>query len=140
MEQDFKVVFTGINSRRQFADIAIDDVKLMSGENCTQLLSQVPPNPNTPALPTPSKGTQSQPQVKSLSQVISQAPVQSPVSVQSPGQPKAPVSKAAISPKPTTEQPSATSPSTKKAKNSSFRSELSIIIATLALALPLYFI
>ncbi|XP_037710945.1 MAM and LDL-receptor class A domain-containing protein 2-like [Drosophila subpulchrella] len=34
MEQDFKVVFTGKHARRQFGDIAIDDVKLMSGENC----------------------------------------------------------------------------------------------------------
>ncbi|XP_037708447.1 MAM and LDL-receptor class A domain-containing protein 1-like [Drosophila subpulchrella] len=47
MEQDFKVVFTGKHARRPFGDIAIDDVKLMSGESCPQLVGQVPPNPKT---------------------------------------------------------------------------------------------
>ncbi|XP_016961770.2 MAM and LDL-receptor class A domain-containing protein 1 [Drosophila biarmipes] len=36
MEQDFRVVFIGRNTKGRFADIAVDDVNLKSGVDCTQ--------------------------------------------------------------------------------------------------------
>ncbi|KAH8353352.1 hypothetical protein KR084_010430 [Drosophila pseudotakahashii] len=55
MQEDFQVIFTASNAGSRFGDIAIDDVKLMTGEECE---GDVQTTTEPPALPVPPKANE----------------------------------------------------------------------------------